>query len=154
MRPFSRWIGVGAALGIILALVPVVRGSISLESPLRKLAGKPAGEAPPPKLDGLDMLRLDIRPQRVTASLSEGRTAELTIDPVLQRAARAQMQRYRVPEAGVVVLSVKTGKVLAYASYVNQGTPFDVNARAEAPAASVFKVVTGAALYWMSLRRR
>ncbi|HET9954074.1 MAG TPA: penicillin-binding transpeptidase domain-containing protein, partial [Polyangiaceae bacterium] len=41
---------------------------------------------------------------------------------------------------------VKTGKVLAYASYVAEGEPFDVNARAEAPAASVFKVVTGAAL--------
>jgi penicillin-binding protein A len=145
MRPFSRWIGVGAALGIIMALVPVVRGSIGLESPLRKLTGKPV-EAAPPKLDGLDLLRLDIRPQRVTAPLSEGRTAELTIDPVLQRAARAQMQRYRVPEAGVVVLGARTGKVLAYASYVNQGTSFDVNARAEAPAASVFKVVTGAAL--------
>ena len=134
-----------SALGVILALVPVVRGSISLDDPLRKLAGK-APEGSVPKLDGLDLLRLDIRPQRVTAPLSDGRTAELTIDPVLQRAARAQMQRYRVPEAGVVVIGVRSGKVLAYASHVNQGERFDVNARAEAPAASVFKVVTGAAL--------
>src|SRR5262249_49086260 len=38
------------------------------------------------------------------------------------------------------------GRLLAYASYVNEGEKFDFNARAEAPAASVFKVVTGAAL--------
>jgi cell division protein FtsI/penicillin-binding protein 2 len=130
-------------------LVPVVKGRIALESPLAKLAEakqekkKVEAEA---KLEGLDLLRLDIRPSRVTAPLRNGRMAELTLDPTVQRAARAQMQRYRIPEGGVVVLDVSTAKVLAYASYVNQGEKFDVNARAEAPAASVFKVVTGAAL--------
>jgi cell division protein FtsI/penicillin-binding protein 2 len=43
-------------------------------------------------------------------------------------------------------MEVKTGKLLAYASYVNEGEAFDVNVRAEAPAASVFKVITGSAL--------
>jgi peptidoglycan glycosyltransferase len=145
MRPWSRWIGVGAAAGAIFALVPVVQGRIDLDTPLHKLA-RPVKAPEPPKLDGLDLLRLDIRPQRVTTPLSEGRTAELTLDPVVQRAARAQMQRYRIPEGGVVMLEVKTGRVLAYASYVNEGEKFDVNVRAEAPAASIFKVVTGAAL--------
>jgi len=56
------------------------------------------------------------------------------------------MSRYHIPEAGAVLLDVKTGHVLVYASHVNKGEPFDVNARAEAPAASVFKVVTGASL--------
>jgi cell division protein FtsI/penicillin-binding protein 2 len=56
------------------------------------------------------------------------------------------MQKYRVPEAGVVALNPKNGDVIAYASYLAEGQKFDVNARAEAPAASVFKVVTGAAL--------
>ncbi len=144
MRPWSRWIGVGAAAGAIFALVPVVQGRIDLDTPLHKLA-RPK-EPEPPKLDGLDLLRLDVRPQRVTAPLSDGRTAELTLDPVVQRAARAQMQRYRIPEGGVVMLDVKTGRVLAYASYVNEGEKFDVNVRAGAPAASIFKVVTGAAL--------
>jgi cell division protein FtsI/penicillin-binding protein 2 len=144
MRPWSRWIGVGAALGAIFALVPVVQGRIDLDTPLHKLAR--VKEPAPPKLDGLDLLRLDVRPQRVTAPLSDGRTAELTLDPVVQRAAKAQMQRYRIPESGVVMLDVKTGRVLAYASYVNEGEKFDVNVRAGAPAASIFKVVTGAAL--------
>jgi penicillin-binding protein A len=149
MRGLRRWIGVGAALGVIVALVPVVRGNIAIEAPLRKLSSA-VGVTPkskePPKLEGLDLLRLDLRPQRVLAPLKEGQTAELTLDPAVQRVARAQMQKYRLPEGGVVVMDIKTGRLLAYASYVNEGEAFDVNARAGAPAASVFKVITGAAL--------
>ncbi len=149
MRGLRRWIGVGAALGVIVALVPVVRGNIAIEAPLRKLSSA-VGATPkskePPKLEGLDLLRLDLRPQRVLAPLKDGQTAELTLDPAIQRVARAQMQKYRLPEGGVVVMDVKTGKLLAYASYVNEGEAFDVNVRAGAPAASVFKVITGSAL--------
>jgi penicillin-binding protein A len=36
--------------------------------------------------------------------------------------------------------------LLVYSSYVKEGEPFDVNLRAQAPAASVFKVITGSAL--------
>src|SRR5215203_456056 len=112
MRGLRRWIGVGAALGVIVALVPVVRGSIAIEAPLRKLSSA-VGMAPkskePPKLDGLDLLRLDLRPQRVMAPMKEG-TAELTLDPAVQRVARAQMAKYRIPEGGVVVMEVKTGR--------------------------------------------
>jgi cell division protein FtsI/penicillin-binding protein 2 len=43
-------------------------------------------------------------------------------------------------------MEVKSGRLLVYASSVAGQTPYDVNARAEPPAASVFKVVTGAAL--------
>lgn len=143
MRRFGKWLGLAAAAGIIAALVPVMRGKVSLDSPLRRLE---LADVEPPKLDGLDLLRLDLRPQRVMAPLSEGRQAQLTLDPVVQRAARAQMQKFRIPESGVVMIEVKTGRILAYASYVNAAEKFDVNARAEAPAASVFKVVTSAAL--------
>jgi hypothetical protein len=55
------------------------------------------------------------------------------------------METYRLPESGVVMREVRTGKVLAYASYVAQNEKFDVNTRAGAPAASIFKMVTGAA---------
>ena len=139
--------GFGAALGIVLALVPVVRGNIDVSEPLRKLQLRPAA-APvgPPSLDGLDLLRLDVRPTKVTAPLPQGRQAELTLDPVVQRSIRAEMEGYRIPRAGVVLMEVKTGKLLAYASYVAEGEKVDVNVRAEAPAASVFKVVTASAL--------
>src|SRR5262245_2923700 len=149
MQRVSRWMGASAALGVSLALVPVVRGNIDVRDPLRKfdakgLLGKKAAERP--SLEGLDLLRLDVRPSKVTAPLPDGRKAELTLDPVLQRAVRAQMETYRLPESGVVMMEVKTGRVLAYASYVAQNEKFDVNARAGAPAASVFKMVTGASL--------
>jgi cell division protein FtsI/penicillin-binding protein 2 len=141
----SGLLGFGTALGIIVALVPVVRGNIDVAEPLRKL--RPAS-APvtPPSLDGLDLLRLDVRPTKVMAPLPDGRQAELTLDPVLQRTIRSEMEGYRIPRSGVIVMEVKTGKILAYASYVAEGEKVDVNVRAEAPAASVFKVVTGATL--------
>jgi len=144
MRRFGKWLGLAAAAGIIAALVPVMRGKLGPDSPLRRLSQETTTE--PPTLDGLDLMRLDLRPQRVMAPLNGGRQAQLTLDPVLQRAAHAQMLKFRIPESGVVLLEVKTGRVLAYASYVNASEKFDVNARAEAPAASVFKVITSAAL--------
>ncbi|HEX9622607.1 MAG TPA: penicillin-binding transpeptidase domain-containing protein [Polyangiaceae bacterium] len=148
MAPWSRWLGVGAAVGIVCALVPIVRGSVALKTPISALSAvAPEREEPQgPDLEGLDLLRLDIRASRVTTPLPGGRTAELTLDPLVQRTAISQMKRYRVPEAGVVMIDVKTGEVLAYASHVTQGDKFDVNARAEAPAASIFKIVTAAAL--------
>lgn len=146
MRRWSRWIGVGAATGIVMALVPVVRGNIKLENPLRKLEKSHAAASASPDLDGLDLLRLDLHPQRVTTPLPDGREAVLTLDPDVQRATMSTMRKYRIPEAGAVLMDVKTGDLLAYASYVNEGDKFDVNARAEAPAASVFKVVTASAL--------
>lgn len=130
-------------------MVPVVRGDIGLDGALRKLAPRAQNAAEKPKgpsFEGLDLMRLQLRPRRVLTPLRDGKYAELTLDPVVQRAAEGEMKKYRVPEAGVVVMDVKTGNLIAYASYVNQGEKFDVNARAEAPAASVFKVVTASAL--------
>jgi cell division protein FtsI/penicillin-binding protein 2 len=139
----ARWLGLGAALGLLGAAVPVLRGRADLAVVLSRVTA----QAPaPPDLSRLDLLRLDVRPQRVTAPLPGGKTAELTLDPIVQRAADKVLRKYQVPEGGVVALDPRTGEVLAYASYVAEGAAFDVNVRAEAPAASVFKVVTGSAL--------
>lgn len=147
MAAWSKWIGVGAATGIIMALVPVVRGNIKLEDALSKTsATSTRADSKGPNLKGLDLLRLRLQPRRVTSPLPDGRTAELTLDPGLQRAALSVMKKYRVPEAGAVLMDVKTGELLVYASYVNEGPKVDLNVRAEAPAASIFKVITGSAL--------
>jgi penicillin-binding protein A len=89
---------------------------------------------------------MDIRPERVVVPLNDGRVAELSLDPLLQRSVQSVMRRYRMPEAGTVMMDTKTGKLLVYASYVKDGEPYDINARSVAPAASIFKIVTGAAL--------
>lgn len=155
MRRWSTWAGVGAAAGLILALVPVVRGSVGVGSPLTKLAmtgGTPgkrsaAASAPDrPEFRGLDLMHMTLYPERVTAPLAGGREAWLTLDPVVEREALAVMKRYGAPEAGVILMRVKTGDLIAYASYVPKGPAFDVNARAEGPSASVFKLVTASAL--------
>lgn len=146
MSRWSKWIGVGVALGLSVALIPVVRGNVSLDNALSKIRRASTSRNEAPSLQGLDLTRYRLRPQRVLAPLPEGRDAELTLDPDLQRSAAIQMKRYRIPEAAIVVIEVKTGRLLAYASYVNEGPKFDVAARAEAPAASVFKVITASAL--------
>jgi cell division protein FtsI/penicillin-binding protein 2 len=146
MRTWRRWVGIGAATGIVIALVPVVQGNVGVGA-LRKAEPRAPGVVIPTEhLAGLDLMRMDVRPRRVTTPLRDGKIAELTVDPVLQRAAMAELKRYKVPEGGVVVIEPSTGKILTWATYVNEGAKFDVNLRAEAPAASVFKVITGAAL--------
>ncbi|MBM4362481.1 MAG: penicillin-binding protein [Deltaproteobacteria bacterium] len=152
MRPTPRWIGIGAALGVVMALVPVVNGRIVpqdlAQGPLARLAQgtRLSAETEPPSFEGLDLTAVELQPRRVTAPLPGGRTAELTLDPDLQRTAKAVMERVKIPEAGVVLMDVRTGRLMVYASHVSAGPAFDVNARAGAPAASVFKIVTGAAL--------
>lgn len=149
MRPYTRWIGIGAALGIVGALVPFMGSRQPLQTtagPLGKVERALFDKPTLPDLAGLDLNRMDIRPERVVVPLNEGRSAELSLDPLLQRSVQSLMRRFRLPESGTVMMDTKTGKLLVYASYVKDGPLYDVNARAVAPAASVFKIVTGAAL--------
>jgi penicillin-binding protein A len=153
MLGWQRWLGVGIAAGVIYALIPEASTPRSdepaLQAPLGKLSEAPPPaptEAVGPDLAGLDLLQLELLADRVTSPLPNGRLAELTLVPELQRATLAVMRRYTLPEAGAVLMDVKSGELLVYASQVREGTAFDVNVRAEAPAASVFKLITAAAL--------
>jgi penicillin-binding protein A len=141
--------GIGASVGIISALVPIVRGNWGVApqtAALSKTRPKLEVKVSAPSLANLDLLHLEVRSERVIAPIPPGREAELTLDPALQRAAMSQIARYRMPEVGLLMMDVRTGRLLVYASGVTGSDPFDVNIRAEPPAASVFKVVTGAAL--------
>lgn len=149
MQSLTRWIGIGASLGIVSALVPIVRGNwgvVPQSTPLSRIRPKVEAKASAPSLANLDLLHIEVRSERVIAPMPPGREAELTLDPVLQRAAMSQIGRYRMPEAGLLMMDVKTGRLLVYASGVTGSDAYDVNTRAEPPAASVFKVITGAAL--------
>jgi penicillin-binding protein A len=150
MKAWSRWATIGAAVGTIAALVPIVRGSgvrgLDAVEPLRRIEAQEIAPPPGPDLNGFNPLKLEFQAQRVLSPLGGLRNAELTLDPELQRTVLGVMRRYQIPETGAVLMDVKTGELLVYASRVNDGVPFDVNVRAEAPAASVFKLVTGAAL--------
>ncbi len=97
----------------------------------------------------LDLGRAEVGASgRYEVDLGDGRRAELTLDPTLQSATRKAMRDYQIPYAAAVVMSTD-GRVLAL---VGESTlepalsDADLTTRAWAPAASVFKLVTGAAL--------
>ena len=76
-----------------------------------------------------------------------GARRALTINPVLQRRATNLLRNYNVPYGAIAALEPSTGRVLALAEHSSEapnvrGLPL----RAICPAASVFKVVSGAAL--------
>ena len=141
--------GIGASAGIISALVPIVRGNWAVSpqaAALSRLRPQVEAKLSAPSLANLDLLHVEIRQDHVIAPLPPGREAELTLDSALQKSAMTQIGRYRMPEVGLVMMDVRTGRLLVYASGVNGVDPFDVNTSAGPPAASVFKVITGAAL--------
>lgn len=71
----------------------------------------------------------------------------MTLDPALNTFVENLLRRYQVPEAGFVALDPKTGRVLSYVSHAEDAADTrDHVLDPSAPAASVFKVVTGAAL--------
>ncbi|HXN32561.1 MAG TPA: penicillin-binding transpeptidase domain-containing protein, partial [Polyangiaceae bacterium] len=94
---------------------------------------------------GLDLKRIAFGNGVSTAS-AQGGTAQLTLDVDLQQTAAALMRARRLPEAAVVLMDIASGRLLVYASHVEGGPDRDLCAEATAPSASVFKIVTAAAL--------
>jgi cell division protein FtsI/penicillin-binding protein 2 len=107
----------------------------------------PAVPPPPPvDLSKMDLVHLAIGDDRVDARVDGKLTAHTTLSPTLQTSARQILAAAHIPEGVVVLLDVKTGHVLAYASHLETGPARDLAVEATAPAASVFKVVTSTAL--------
>jgi penicillin-binding protein A len=147
-----QWIAIGAAIGLVAVGVPLLRHH---DAPLTDMLakGKQTESGPtitrtvtPPPLTDIDLTRIDDRGNVATAPAHGDRKAELTIVPKYQRAALGLLRGGHVPEGAIVVTDIKTGKVLVWASYVEDGAIHDVASEATAPSASVFKIVTGAAL--------
>jgi penicillin-binding protein A len=96
-------------------------------------------------LAGLDLSRLGSDDGGPLAPAEQG-TARLTLDAEMQRISLGLMAAHHFPEAAVVVMDVVTGRLLVYASHVDGRPPRDLCVEATAPSASVFKIVTAAAL--------
>ena len=93
----------------------------------------------------LGPMAFDAREQRYTASYGSGR-ASLSVTPRLQQGLEKLLADYRVPMGAVVLLDPRTGRVLAMAEHVEKGPRTHIALQPIAPAASVFKIVTSAAL--------
>lgn len=95
----------------------------------------------------IDIDNLERHGDRLWAPLPEGARAELTLDPALQTHLERLFERYEVPYGAVIALEPKSGRVLAYVSHSSANPDAgDLVLDPTPPAASVFKVVTAAAL--------
>ena len=129
-------------------------------------AGRPAAEVAKLVVDGpltgdaglrgtLDLSRAVLEDNRYVVPLGNDLRAVLTLDPALQEAAEETLARAKAPRGAVVVMSVD-GRILALAG-MRDGEPRSLDDTglaldAWAPAASVFKIVTAAALIDAGLR--
>lgn len=139
------WLAVTVGVPLVLAVGVLARRTLRAETSPSIAKLSPAAP-PPPTLAGLDLTKIDVKDQGASAPLPDKKTARLAVDPALQRAADGIMTMHHLPEAAVVMMDVETGKVIAYASHVEKGPKRDLNVEATAPAASVFKIVTGTSL--------
>ncbi|MFT7578531.1 MAG: peptidoglycan glycosyltransferase [Myxococcota bacterium] len=95
----------------------------------------------------IDPAHAVVEGDQLVQHLDDGTRVELTLDPMLQRAALRSLKKYEVGYGVVVAMRPKTGEILAMAEYAS-GRP-DLRRlalQAEGPAASIFKIVSSAAL--------
>jgi peptidoglycan glycosyltransferase len=147
--------GAAVATGVVLHRgrapgdAPAPAPSDGATLPLSHAEPTPRASEPEPEeargVAGLDLLHVTLGEGGATASAGAG-TARLSVRPSLQRQAMALMEAHHLPEAALVLMDVATGKVLVYASRVDKGPARDMCVEASAPSASVFKIVTAAAL--------
>ncbi len=96
---------------------------------------------------GLDLDRAKREGDVLVQTLSTGARVTFTVDPELQKHLKGVFKRGAVPHGGVAVVEPSTGRVIALVSRsVDEPKMPDAAMRPIAPSASVFKIVTAAAL--------
>src|SRR5437867_2313343 len=139
-----------AASSALLLLHLVLSGPAAGEETGARGAAPSAGDAaPPPSAEAspdLGEMSYDAARGRYVAPMGDAR-AVLTILPGLQARLERVLASYRVPWGATVLVEPGTGRILALAEH-SQKEPGarDLALRAFAPAASIFKIVTSAAL--------
>jgi cell division protein FtsI/penicillin-binding protein 2 len=139
----------------LIAVAGLVAGALALLSPEgsgelgKAVAQEQVRRAPgrPPVLAGLDPRAHRRDGDALVSELADGSTAVLTLDPDLQEHVASELARFEVPYAGVVAIEPASGRVLAYVSHSSADpSAGDVALDAAPPTASVFKIITAAAL--------
>ncbi len=142
---------------VVLPMHPRARVPERLASALKEPRNPSARPAPSPSPSSrtgwaipaglVDVAQAQEAQGRLRQVLADGTQIELTLRPSLQRAAMTALRKYRVEYGVIVVVAPHTGDLLALAEYAD-GRP-DLRQMAlqgDGPAASVFKIVTSAAL--------
>lgn len=143
MPPKKAISGVVLAMALGMAASPVIPQANALPgTPASHTQGVPIELRVPSDFDPSDYKAQGERlvVEQPTADLI------LTLSPRLQGQLESLLEQYEVPAAGVVVMEPNTGKILAYVNHQREPLARDLVRSAHAPAASVFKIVTAAAL--------
>lgn len=108
---------------------------------------------PPAGLDGLALVkRARVSGEKLWSTLDSGEAVQLTIDARLQARVQRLLAAAAPPRAAVVALEPDSGRVLAYVNHAASGSPVDTASDSAPPAASVFKLITTAALLEQGVR--
>lgn len=119
------------------------------EAPAPVVSARPKAIAAKPRsrLASFRPLVHTLQGRKLVSPLDGGAAAELTLDPELQARVAKILADYEVPYGALVALEPATGRVLAYVSHSSANPQAgDLALDATPPAASVFKVITAAAL--------
>jgi cell division protein FtsI/penicillin-binding protein 2 len=96
---------------------------------------------------GLDISKAKREGDKLVQTLPNGGKVYLTIEPSVQDHMEKVLEQKNVPHGGVALVEPATGRVLALVSHSKEGSSYDeIARRPKAPSASVFKIVTAAAL--------
>jgi peptidoglycan glycosyltransferase len=137
---------------LLLARVALSGDGAEGAPPVAPPAEVVAAAAAPVAAPRLAEKHLDPALGRYVAPLGDGR-AVLTLDPRLQDRLERSLARYRVPWGATVLLEAGSGRVLALAEHsVAEPDREGLSLSALAPAASIFKIVTAAALLERGVR--
>jgi cell division protein FtsI/penicillin-binding protein 2 len=148
-------VGLALLVGALVSLDGGVGGSAAAQAAGGAQAGsldtegaRPSGIQADPRR-GFDLGGL-VEEEGLLVDHVEDRTIVTTLDTELQRFAEALLRRYEVPDGAAVAINSRTGEVLVLAQHSERAPGRMVALAVDAPAASMFKVVTAAALLEMS----
>ncbi|MBI5502413.1 MAG: hypothetical protein HY907_19375, partial [Deltaproteobacteria bacterium] len=134
---------------------PVAAPQVHEAAPAPPPAAEPPAEEPPapPGPVDIERVRLMLDPgqavvedDKMVQHLPDGSTVVLSLRPDVQQAILDLFEKYDVPVAAAVAIEVETGRVVVFAGRSRAPTERPTPLDASFPAASVFKLVTSAAL--------
>jgi peptidoglycan glycosyltransferase len=141
MAPHRILIPLAMAASCLLVLAPA-----HAQQPLARATPAAGTAAPARPAPVLGARHLDTATGRFLASYGDGE-AVLTLDARLQKKLQRTLTSYDVPYGATVLLDPRTGRVLAMAEHTRgQPQATNLSLKAISPAASIFKIVTAAAL--------
>jgi peptidoglycan glycosyltransferase len=147
--------GFGTLLTVVIVQQRVMSAARDDRPPSGSVGVQVETSAPPAPTDrpawqkALSIRKALMEQGRLVQRLPDGTQARLTIEPELQQAAEQLLRRNEVPYGSIVLVSVRTGKILAMAGHSAADPrlgPERLATQAWAPAASVFKLITATAL--------